>query len=62
LKDGVAAQQVQSELDGILKAYSADQQLPVYLGTVVESFSQEVTETSVRRFGCCSAQFSACCS
>ena len=43
LKDGVTARQAESELDGILKAYSADHHLPVHLGAVVESFSQEVT-------------------
>jgi predicted permease len=43
LKEGVTAKQAESELDGILKAYSADHHLPVHLGAVVESFSQEVT-------------------
>ena len=43
LKQGVTAKQAGSELDGILKAYSADHHLPVHLGAVVEPFSQEVT-------------------
>jgi predicted permease len=43
LKEGVTAKQAGSELDGILKAYSADHHLPVHLGAVVEPFSQEVT-------------------
>jgi predicted permease len=43
LKQGVTAKQAGSELDGILKAYSADHHLTVHLGAVVEPFSQEVT-------------------
>ena len=43
LKQGVTAKQAGSELDGILKGYSADHHLPVHLGAVVEPFSQEVT-------------------
>ena len=43
LKPGVTIKQAESELDGLLKAYSADHHLPVHLGAVVEPFSQEVT-------------------
>jgi predicted permease len=43
LKEGATLKQAGSELDGILKAYSADHHLPVHLGAVVEPFSQEVT-------------------
>jgi predicted permease len=43
LKQGVTAKQAGSELDAILKAYSADHHLPVHLGAIVEPFSQEVT-------------------
>jgi predicted permease len=45
LKDGVTLKQAGSELDGILKAYSADHHLPVHLGAVVEPFSEEVTSS-----------------
>jgi len=43
LKQGVTAKEAGSELDGMLKAYSANNHLPIHLDAVVEPFSQEVT-------------------
>ncbi|HEY1904241.1 MAG TPA: ABC transporter permease [Terracidiphilus sp.] len=43
LKPGVSATQATSELDGMQKAYSLNNHLPIHLGIVVKPLSQEVT-------------------
>jgi predicted permease len=43
LKQGVAVGQASTELASMLSAYSAANHLPIHLGAIVESLSQEVT-------------------
>jgi predicted permease len=43
LKQGATAKEAGGELDGMMKAYSANNHLPIHLDAVVEPFSQEVT-------------------